>query len=664
MVDNDKLTALGYFRLAVAAPAHRVADISYNVTQIKQLLSEVCQHGGECLVLPELAITGYSCGDLFFQDLLLERCQQALVELAATTANIVPLLIVGAPLAQSGRLFNCAVVMGAGKILGVVPKNFLPNTQEFYEERWFSAACDRREDSIVISDQRVPFGDDLLFDNAALPSCVVGVEICEDGWVANPPSGQMACAGATVLVNLSASPELLGKADYRRQLVSSQSARCLAAYAYASAGAGESSTDLVFSGHSLIAENGTILTESERFSFANTWVSADIDVERLHGERRKNNSFAASSSERCYRHITFSPGLANKQLPLQRRLDRYPFVPSNTEERTQRCQEIFALQSTALARRLRHIGGKKVVVGISGGLDSTLALLVALQAFKVLAVDLSGIVAVTMPGFGTSQRTRSNAEKLIELLGVSLRVVSIDKAVRQHFADIGHDENLLDITYENSQARERTQILMDIANQVQGIVIGTGDLSELALGWCTYNADHMSMYGVNCGVPKTLVRYLVSWCAQTAYCGATRAVLEDICATPVSPELLPPTAAGEISQVTEDHVGPYELHDFYLFQMVRNQFAPRKVLFLAQLTFVDVYSNAILLRWLRVFYQRFFSQQFKRSCLPDGPKVGSVSLSPRGDWRMPSDACVQLWLDELAGLDDVAKGDEVEGQDE
>lgn len=668
MLDNDKLTALGYFRLAVAAPAHRVADISYNVTQIKQLLHEVCQQGGECLVLPELAITGYSCADLFFQDLLLERCQQALVDMAAATADVTPLLIVGAPLVQSGRLFNCAVVMGAGKILGVVPKNFLPNTQEFYEERWFSAASDRREDSIVVGTTSVPFGDDLLFANASMPSCIIGVEICEDGWVATPPSGHMACAGATILVNLSASPELLGKADYRRQLVSSQSARCLAAYAYASAGAGESSTDLVFSGHSLIAENGTILTESERFSFASTWVSADIDVERLQGERRKNNSFAASTSESCYRRIEFSPVLANKQLPLQRHLDRQPFVPSNIAERAQRCQEIFSLQSTALARRLQHIGSHRVVLGISGGLDSTLALLVVVQAFNVLQLDLSGIVAVTMPGFGTSKRTRSNAEKLTELLGVTLRVVPIDKAVRQHFADIGHDENLLDITYENAQARERTQILMDIANQVGGIVIGTGDLSELALGWCTYNADHMSMYGVNCGVPKTLVCYLVSWCAQTAYCGDTRTVLEDICATPVSPELLPPTAAGDISQVTEDHVGPYELHDFYLFQVVRNQFAPRKVLFLAQLTFAEDYDHATLLRWLRVFYQRFFSQQFKRSCLPDGPKVGSVSLSPRGDWRMPSDACVQLWLDELADLDEVAAdvtdaGNNVEGQD-
>ncbi|MDY0189756.1 MAG: NAD(+) synthase [Desulfuromonas sp.] len=655
MLDN-KLTAMGYFRLAVASPAHRVADINYNVAQIKLLLHEVYQQVGECLVVPELAISGYSCGDLFFQDLLLERCQHALLELAAATGSGAPLLIVGAPLAQGGRLFNCAVVIGAGNILGVVPKNFLPNTQEFYEERWFSAASERRADHIVIGGHNVPFGDDLLFDHAALSDCVIGVEICEDGWVANPPSGRMACAGATVLVNLSASPELLGKADYRRQLVSSQSARCLAAYAYASAGAGESSTDLVFSGHSLIAENGTILTESERFSFVSSWVSADIDVERLQGERRKNNSFAASRSEHLYRHITFLPSLKAKQLPLQRRLERRPFVPSNDAERTQRCQEIFALQSTALARRLRHIGGHQVVVGISGGLDSTLALLVAVQAFKVLELDLRGIVAVTMPGFGTSQRTRSNAEKLIELLGVSLRVIPIDLAVRQHFADIGHDENVLDITYENAQARERTQILMDIANQVGGIVIGTGDLSELALGWCTYNADHMSMYGVNSGVPKTLVRYLVSWCAQTAYCGTTRSVLEDVCATPVSPELLPPTASGDISQVTEDHVGPYELHDFYLFHVVRNQFAPRKVLFLAQQTFANTYDNATLLRWLRVFYQRFFSQQFKRSCLPDGPKVGSVALSPRGDWRMPSDACVQLWLDELADLDGAGKG--------
>ncbi|OQY16062.1 MAG: NAD(+) synthase [Desulfobacteraceae bacterium 4572_35.1] len=575
-----------------------------------------------------------------------------MLQLAALTADGSLLLIVGSPIAHEGRLFNCAVVMAGGNILGIVPKNFLPNTQEFYEERWFSAAADCRVKEVIIAGKAIPFGDDLLFENTNMPGCIVGAEICEDGWVASPPSGQMAVAGATLLVNLSASPEILGKRQYRRQLVSSQSARCLAAYAYASAGPGESSTDLVFSGHSLIAENGTILQESERFCFNTSWVYADIDIDRLQSERRKNNSFAASSSMREYRRIGFALHPLSGSLPLHRALERQPFVPAVADERSQRCQEIFALQTTALARRLQHIGTKNVAIGISGGLDSTLALLVVVKVFDLLGLDRRGIDAVTMPGFGTTKRTRDNAKKLIELLGVNSRVIPIDVAVRQHFNDIGHDETLRDITYENSQARERTQILMDIANQIHGIVIGTGDLSELALGWCTYNADHMSMYGVNCGVPKTLVRYLVSWCAESSYCGETRAVLEDICATPVSPELLPPNAAGEISQVTEDHVGPYELHDFYLFHVVRNQFAPKKVLFLAQVTFAGVYEDAMLLRWLQVFYRRFFAQQFKRSCLPDGPKIGSVALSPRGDWRMPSDASVQLWLDELEDLND------------
>jgi NAD+ synthase (glutamine-hydrolysing) len=649
MTLNQRLK-FGYYRLAVASVAHRVADVNYNIEQIKQVIRNGHSSGCDCLVFPELAVTGYTCGDLFFQSLLIEKTEQGLIELAEFSAELSTLLVVGAPIAQGGRLFNCAVLIADGEIVGIVPKNFLPNTQEFYEERWFSAAPDRSADEVVIGGQPIPFGDDLLFQDLNRPACVIGVEICEDGWVASPPSGQMAVAGATVLLNLSASPELLGKQQYRQQLVRSQSARCLAAYAYASAGAGESSTDLVFSGHSLIAENGTILCETERFSFDSQWACADIDLNRLMNERHKNNSFAASRAAGDYRVVEISnalPVATEEHRDLKRQLNRHPFVPSNSAERNLHCEEVFALQTTALARRLKHIGTKNVVIGLSGGLDSTLALLVVIKAFDLLQLDRKGIEGVTLPGFGTTQRTRGNAEKLIELLGTSSRVISIDAAVRQHFSDIGHDETQHDITYENCQARERTQLLMDIANQVGGIVIGTGDLSELALGWCTYNADHMSMYGVNCGVPKTLVRYLVSWCAESAYCGETRTVLEDVCATPVSPELLPPDAAGQISQVTEDHVGPYELHDFFLFQVVRHQFAPQKVYFLAQQTFIGVYDSATILRWLKVFYQRFFSQQFKRSCLPDGPKVGSVALSPRGDWRMPSDACVNLWLKEL-----------------
>jgi len=644
----------GYYRLAVASVAHRVADIDYNIEQMKQVVDDAHSSGCDCLVFPELSVTGYTCGDLFFQSLLIEQAQQGLRDLAAFSAELSMLIVVGAPIAQGGRLFNCAVLIADGEIVGIVPKYFLPNTQEFYEERWFSSAADRTADEVVIGGQPVPFGDDLLFQDLQRPDCILGVEICEDGWVANPPSGQMTVAGATVLLNLSASPEILGKKQYRQQLVRSQSARCLAAYAYASAGAGESSTDLVFSGHSLIAENGTILDETKRFSFDSQWVCADIDLNRLTNERHKNNSFADSHAEADYRMVEITNALAvavEEHSVLKRTLDRYPFVPSNQAERDQHCEEIFALQTTALARRLKHIGAKSVVIGLSGGLDSTLALLVVVKAFDLLQLERTGIEAVTMPGFGTTERTRGNAEKLIDLLGTGRRVIPIDSAVRQHFKDIGHDETQHDITYENSQARERTQLLMDIANQLGGIVIGTGDLSELALGWCTYNADHMSMYGVNCGVPKTLVRYLVSWCAESSYCGETRAVLEDVCATPVSPELLPPDEAGEISQVTEDHVGPYELHDFYLFQVVRNQFSPQKVLFLAQQTFAGVYDSDTIVRWLRVFYRRFFSQQFKRSCLPDGPKVGSVALSPRGDWRMPSDACVALWLKELDAVE-------------
>ncbi|MBN2645468.1 MAG: NAD(+) synthase [Desulfuromonadaceae bacterium] len=645
-MDDLQNSDLGLFRLAVATPEHRVADIAFNLHQICELVEQADRQQCQGVVFPELSLTGYSCGDLFFQALLQQQVEHALLDLAILTRERSLLVIVGAPLVQSGRLFNCAVLLAGGRILGVVPKTFLPNTQEFYEERWFSAATDRNADVIDIAGRKVPFGEDLLFQHEQWGSCRLGVEICEDGWVANPGSGDMALAGATILCNLSASPEILGKQAYRRQLVSSQSARCLALYAYASAGPGESSTDLVFSGHSLMAENGQLLVESERFCFTSQLVCADADMERLELERLKNNSFAAGMPRRSYRMVPFH--VASRSVTeLKRPLPRQPFVPGDPAVRSAHCEEIFALQTTALVKRLRHLHSRRVVIGISGGLDSTLALLVLVRAFDRLGLKRDGIVALTLPGFGTTARTRGNAEQLMEKLGVTRRIVPIDEAVRQHFIDIGHDEQRHDITYENAQARERTQILMDVANQVGGIVIGTGDLSELALGWCTYNADHMSMYGVNCGVPKTLVRYLVSWCAETAYCGETRAILEDICATPVSPELLPPDEQGQIRQVTEDHVGPYELHDFFLFQVVRNQYEPRKVFWLARTAFDGVYDGATVLRWLKVFYQRFFSQQFKRSCLPDGPKVGSVSLSPRGDWRMPSDAVADLWLSQL-----------------
>lgn len=640
------LSEMGYCRLAVATPELRVADVAFNSERIRSLVGEAEDLDVNLLLFPELCLTGYTCADLFFQPLLIEEARLALLALADFLKGRLLAVVVGAPVQVEGRLFNCGVMIGDGRILGIVPKTYLPNTQEFYEERWFSSARDLPAQSLVWQGETIPVGSDLLFRATDRSDCLIGIEICEDAWVASPPSGAMAQRGASVLLNLSASPEILGKEVYRRDLVKAQSARCLAAYAYASAGPGESSTDLVFSGHSLIAENGLVLAESERFQFSSQWALADVDLQRLTNERLKNNSFGSAPENASWRIIPFSLSELPAG-PLRRPLSKTPFVPALDGERSCRCQEIFSLQTTALAKRLRHTGLSKVVIGISGGLDSTLALLVTVKAYERLGLDRKGIVAVTMPGFGTTVRTRGNAELLAALLGVTLRVIPIDGAVRRHFADIGHDETCHDITYENAQARERTQILMDLANQVGGLVIGTGDLSELALGWCTYNADHMSMYGVNAGVPKTLVRYLVEWCAEVEFSGQARAVLHDIGATPVSPELLPPTVSGEIGQVTEDHVGPYLLHDFFLYHVVRLQFPPRKIYFLAHQVFSEQYAPEVILRWLQTFYRRFFSQQFKRSCLPDGPKVGSVALSPRGDWRMPSDACVDLWLRDL-----------------
>ncbi|BCR03948.1 NAD(+) synthase [Desulfuromonas versatilis] len=647
---NPSLGALGMLRLGVASPELRVADVAFNLERILAIAHEARGKGCRLLLLPELCLTGYTCGDLFFQPLLVEQARAALERIAEFTAREPLVLVVGAPVLQGDRLFNCAVLIAGGRIRGVVPKTFLPNTQEFYEQRWFAPAGEASADHLNWGGESIPFGADLLFQAERLPQCVVGIEICEDAWVANPPSGQLAVSGATVLLNLSASPELLGKQEYRRALVQAQSARCLAAYAYASAGPGESSTDLVFSGHSLIAEYGMVLAETDRFDFESQLALADVDLQRLGNERLKNNSFAESRPARSCRTLSF-PLPDTPAQPLLRPIPAMPFVPPDDRERSGRCREIFALQTTGLAKRLRHTGAKQVVIGISGGLDSTLALLVTAKAFDKLGLARQGICAVTMPGFGTTARTRGNAERLAELLGVSLRVISIDPAVRQHFADIGHDEAVHDITYENSQARERTQILMDIANQVQGLVIGTGDLSELALGWCTYNGDHMSMYGVNSGVPKTLVRYLVSWCAEAEFSGEASAILRDICATPVSPELLPPDENGEIGQVTEDHIGPYLLHDFFLFHVVRLQYPPVKIFHFARQAFAGSYGDEEILHWLKNFYRRFFSQQFKRSCLPDGPKVGSVVLSPRGDWRMPSDASAALWLAQLEELE-------------
>lgn len=640
-----RLSSYGMMRAAVVSPELRVADVAFNAERISAALIAAAEQGARLVVFPELALSGYTCGDLFFQQLLLEKVREAAGDLASRTADLGVVAVVGAPLQIEGRLFNTALVLADGRVRGIVPKTYLPNTNEFYEERWFSAADDLEVDAVDWDGQEVPVGADLLFVAADLPDFCLGVELCEDLWSVTPPSGEMALAGATLIANPSASPEMLGKQAYRRELVSQQSARCLAGYLYASAGAGESSTDLAYAGHSLVCEYGRTLAETARFEFDTQIAAADLDLQRLAAERRRNNAFAVAPRE-WFRRVEVT--LAETETTeLLRPIDATPFVPSDAARRTERCREIFAIQTTALAKRLLHTGSAKAVIGLSGGLDSTLALLVTVQAMQKLGRPATDVLAVTMPGFGTTGRTLGNAEKLAELLDVPLRTIPIDAAVRQHFADIGQDESTHDITYENAQARERTQILMDLANQQGGLVIGTGDLSELALGWCTYNADHMSMYGVNAGVPKTLVRYVVEWCADEAFAGEVGGVLRDVCATPVSPELLPPDENGDIAQHTEETVGPYELHDFFLYHVVRRQFAPRKVLMLAQQAFAGRYERAVILRWLRVFYQRFFAQQFKRSCLPDGPKVGSVALSPRGDWRMPSDASAALWLAEL-----------------
>lgn len=649
-----KPPAADFLRVASAAPELRVADIDFNASRLDACLRAAAKHGASLVLFPELALTGYTCGDLFSQALLHEHAKARVLELAATTGKLGIHAVLGLPVVHNGRLYNCAAVLGAGRVLGFVPKVFLPTTAEYYEERWFTSAAGMGPAEVALGDERVPLASQLLFEDAAV-GCTFGVEICEDLWSVHPPSGDLALAGANLILNPSASNELLGKSAYRRDLVRQQSARCMTAYAYAGAGPGESTTDVVFSGHCMIAENGSMLVESERFKFESQIVYADIDLGRLLHERLCNSSFSAAGATVAFRRVPVSLRAradAPAALGTLRPNPALPFVPSDARARAATCQEIFAIQSTGLAKRLKHTGAKNVVLGISGGLDSTLALLVAVRAFDLLGLDRKGILAPTLPGFGTTKRTRSNAEKLVELLGATLRVIPIEAAVRQHFADIGHDPAVHDITYENAQARERTQILMDLANKVGGFVVGTGDLSEAALGWCTFNGDHMSMYHVNSGVPKTLVRYLVEWCAESEFTGATSDVLRDIAATPISPELLPINAKGAQQQQTEDVVGPYELHDYFLYQVVRVGSRPAKVLYLAEHAFGGKYDRATILRWLEVFVRRFFTQQFKRSAMPDGPKVGSVALSPRGDWRMPSDASAAAWLAEISELRD------------
>ncbi len=650
---KDTCVSLGFLRVGVVTPEMKVADIEYNTAAIIAALEKLAANGSQLAVFPELCITGYSCADLLYQSLLLDRARVALQPIAQAARQHKITTVVGLPLEISGKLYNCAAFISGGEVFGIVPKTYLPTTNEFYEERWFASAEHCVNKTVEINGVDVPVGVYLIFSANNMPHYTIGIEICEDLWAVNPPTGNMALAGATVLVNPSASNELLGKADYRRELVKQQSARCLAAYLYAGAGPGESSTDVVYSGHSLIAENGIIFEETERFQFSMQMAIADIDLQRLMHERLKNSSFSAAPPPQSYRVIKFElpqTTPVNPESPLLRPISQRPFVPSDLTQRAKHCHEIFNIQSAGLAKRLKHVGLKQVSLGISGGLDSTLALLVTVRAFDILKLNRQGIVTVTMPGFGTTSRTHSNAENLAELLGVTLRQIPIKEAVLQHFRDIEHDKNVYNITYENAQARERTQILMDIANQIGGLTVGTGDLSELALGWCTYNADHMSMYHVNAGVPKTLVRYLIEWFAESEVKGKTREVLLDICATPITPELLPLGEGETLQQKTEESIGPYVLHDFFLYYTVRHLFAPRKVFFLTRQAFGTLYSPEEILRWMTEFYKRFFTQQFKRSAMPDGPKVGSVALSPRGDWRMPSDASFALWLDEVEQL--------------
>ena len=642
----------GFVKVAAAVPAVKVADVEYNVQQIESLIAQAEGRGIEVMVLPELCMTGYTCQDLFREQALLDRAEEGVMVLLDFTRKLDIIVAVGVPVVINGLLYNCAAVIQAGQLLGIVPKTYLPSYGEFYEKRWFASAQDLNPTDIYFAGSSVHVsaepqifvtGDGVKF----------GIEICEDVWAPIPPSNNLALAGADIILNLSASDEVIGKHQYLKSLVAQQSARTISGYVYASCGFGESTQDVVFGGSTLIFENGRQLSEGTRFSIQPQIQASQIDVEKLRAERRANTTFINAQRGAEARLITCK-AVAPKEFELLRDIDPHPFIPKG-EDMASTCEEILNIQVAGLAKRLYHINAQKAVIGISGGLDSTLALLVTVKAFDKLALDRKGVIGITMPGFGTTDRTHNNALKLMETLGVTIREISIAKAVTQHFEDIGHNPKIHDVTYENAQARERTQILMDVANQENAIVVGTGDLSELALGWATYNGDHMSMYGVNAGVPKTLIRYLVSYVAGEM---ATETLL-DIVDTPISPELIPADENGLIKQKTEDLVGPYELHDFFLYYFLRYGFSPSKIFMLAKKAFctpspVDgkeaLYDEETVKKWLTVFCRRFFTQQFKRSCMPDGPKVGSVSLSPRGDWRMPSDASYTLWVKECEGL--------------
>lgn len=645
----------GFIKVAAATPKIHVADVDYNAGEVIRMAHDAADEGAKIIVFPELVLTAYTCNDLFLQSPLIRKAARALLEVADKTDDLEALIFVGLPIEVCGKLYNVAAALQKGRILGLIPKRFIPNYNEYYEARWFAPGRSEVTD-ISFYGRTVPFGMNLLFqctpvlkdpysdEGTNMEKLLVGAEICEDVWTPDPPSTKLALAGANLIANLSASVEITGKSFYRRQLVSMTSARLISGYVYCSAGEGESSQDLVFGGQRLIAENGNLLADSGRFTTGIT--CSEIDIDRLEAERRRMTTYQ-SKPEGEFRIIPFS--LRLEETKLTRTFARRPFVPSSVQEREQRCEEILTIQALGLKKRIEHIRCKSAVIGISGGLDSTLALLVTVRAFDMLNMDHSGIYAVTMPAFGTTNRTYGNAVEMSKTLGCTLKEINIKEAVQIHFRDIGHDPTVTDVTYENSQARERTQILMDLANQYSGMVIGTGDMSELALGWATYNGDHMSMYAVNSSVPKTLVKHLVHYYAD--FCGddTLKRVLYDVLDTPVSPELLPPKD-GEIAQITEDLVGPYELHDFFLYYVLRFGFDPLKIYRLARMTFEGAYDDEVILKWEKTFYWRFFAQQYKRSCIPDGPKVGSVALSPRGDLRMPSDAVVKVWREKLDTL--------------
>ena len=631
----------GYVKVGASTLELKVSDTIYNVQMIKKQIDEAVNKNIQIISFPELSITGYTCGDLFNQDILIDKAYEGLKDLVDYSKDKMIVIIVGSPIKCENKLYNCAVVINNGKILGIVPKTYIPNYNEFYEMRWFKSSNDLKIKEINLFNEIVPIGVDLIFTSKLDDELKFGVEICEDVWSLYPKSNDYASKGASIIFNLSASNETIGKYDFRKELIKMQSIKTISGYVYSSSGINESSTDLLFSGSSLIYENGKLLSENNRFDFNSNLIYSDIDIKRLVNDRRKNTSFI-SNTDKEYRNIYFT---TSKNNFISRKYSKYPFVPSNEDKREERCKEIINIQSSALAKRLKHTNIKKCVIGVSGGLDSTLAFLVIKKAFEKLKIDNKNIIAVTMPGFGTTNRTYENALDLIKINNATLKEIDIKKACLVHYSDIDQDINNHDITYENAQARERTKILMDIANKENALVIGTGDLSELALGWCTYNGDHMSMYSVNSSIPKTLVKYLVKYIADTDK--KNKKVLYDILSTPISPELLPADEKGNIKQITEDKIGPYILHDFYLYHFFRYGASPKKIYMLAVNTFENEYSKEEILKWLKVFIKRFFTQQFKRSCMPDGVKVGSISLSPRGDLRMPSDASYNIWIKEL-----------------